>query len=146
VGAKVRQISAVPRWVFVLRTKTQLKPVVVTLLTTTFVPLDEPSDAMKASTSSFGDVVENAELTIVALAACPLVTFASMPMAAQDVPAKPMKTNILENRMCHFLAIPIATSPHQAEHSRATALQESDISHKRNQGNKKAKSLRDCKY
>jgi hypothetical protein len=56
-GAKARQISAVPSWVFVRRTKTQVK--LAPLMLVTVIPADLASVAAKASKSSLGDFVEN---------------------------------------------------------------------------------------
>jgi hypothetical protein len=63
-GANARQISAVPRCTLVLRTSVQVKLAPVTLLTTMFVPDAEASVAMKASSNSFPDDVENAAVVM----------------------------------------------------------------------------------
>jgi hypothetical protein len=57
--ANARQISAVPRCTLVLSTNAHVKLAPVTLLTTVFVPDAEASVAMKASSNSFPDEVEN---------------------------------------------------------------------------------------
>ena len=68
VGANVRQISAVPRWVLVLLTKTQGSPPPVTLLTVVLVPDEvEMVAATKANNYSFVDFVENAAVATVVL-------------------------------------------------------------------------------
>jgi hypothetical protein len=66
--ANVRQISAVPLWVLVLLTRTQVKPPPVTPLTETLVPLVEASAAMNARSNSLVEaVVKDGDTTVVAL-------------------------------------------------------------------------------
>jgi hypothetical protein len=66
-GAKVRQISASPGCPLVRFTRAQVKPPPVTLVTVV-PPLIGESAEMNANSSSFGTVVENAEVVIELLA------------------------------------------------------------------------------
>ena len=73
-----RQTSAVPNCTFVRFTSVQVKLAPVTPVTVVFVPEDGPSVAMKASSNSLLDVVENvAEVIEVALEELSLNTSAS---------------------------------------------------------------------
>ena len=57
--ANARQISAVPRWTFVLSTRAHVNPPPATLLTETLVPLPGSSVEMNARSSSFAEAVAN---------------------------------------------------------------------------------------
>jgi hypothetical protein len=67
-GAKVRQISAVPRCVFVRFTRTHVSPAPATLVTVVLVPETGASAATNASTNSLLESVEKAAVETVALA------------------------------------------------------------------------------
>jgi hypothetical protein len=82
-GAKALQISAVPNWVLVRRTKTQVNPAPV-ILVTVVLGDDTPSAATKARSSSLGELVEKAGvLTAVPGEAASREAVASMPSAAR---------------------------------------------------------------
>jgi regulator of RNase E activity RraA len=86
--AKARQISAVPLWVFVLRTSTQVRPAPEMLETTALFAAFLRSVATKARNSSLPAVVENGEVAIVVPAAARSAdTLASMviPVFAANV-------------------------------------------------------------
>jgi hypothetical protein len=59
VVANARQISAVPRWTFVLSTRAQVNPPPAMLLTETLGPPLEASDEMNARSSSFAEAMAN---------------------------------------------------------------------------------------
>lgn len=65
---KLRQISDVPRCLLALTTNTQVRPPPVTLVTVLLVPEDDWTSAeTKASSNSFGDVVEKGGVVTVVL-------------------------------------------------------------------------------
>jgi hypothetical protein len=67
VAAKVRQISEVPNCALVLRTSTQVSPAPETPVTVVLVPEEGASVEMKASNSSFPELVEKAAVVTVVL-------------------------------------------------------------------------------
>jgi hypothetical protein len=64
VLANARQISAVPAWTLVLCTNTHVRPAPVTCVTVVLAVCTLSAE-MKASNSSFADVVENAGVATV---------------------------------------------------------------------------------
>lgn len=84
-GANARQISAVPFCTLVLSTNIHARAPPVTCVTVVLGDVALSAE-MKASSSSFADVVEKAEvLTLVDAEPCPLEVETSMPIAPQAV-------------------------------------------------------------
>jgi hypothetical protein len=90
VGEKARQTSVVPAWPFPRTTKTHVTPAPATELTVV-VPLEGPSVAINASSSSLPAPVENAGDAIVVLDVERAVTLLASTAIAAVAVAEPNK-------------------------------------------------------
>jgi hypothetical protein len=106
-AANERQISAVPNWLLVRCTKTQVKPAPATLLTIVFGE-ETLSVETKARSSSFAKLVENADVLALVLGLAmflEVVTSMAIAALAGDLKPKMIVIRILNRRRLRILFI-----------------------------------------
>jgi hypothetical protein len=106
-AANARQISAVPNWLLVRCTKTQVKPAPATLFTVVFGE-ETLSVETKARSSSFAKLVENADVLALVLGLAiflEVVTSMAIAALADDLKARTIPIRVANRRRLRILLI-----------------------------------------